>query len=214
MPEKIDIKGLIFCKIFGLRIRLNIFFSNPVAKLVSKIKGVQIGRNVTFNGIPFIFKAANSSIILGSNCKFNSSRRSVQQGLSRKCAFVTLIKGAKLQIGDNSGATGVTFVASNCIDIGENVIIGAYSTIIDNDFHNPNPTKRTQGCIPSRPITIKDNVFIGMNCTILKGVTIGENSVIGANSVVVSSIPSNSFAMGNPCKLILKRNWGDIDIHQ
>jgi len=59
----------------------------------------------------------------------------------------------------------------------------------------------------ARPIVIHDHVFLGLNCIVLKGVTIGENSVIGANSVVMTNIPPNSFAMGNPCKVILKRNW-------
>ncbi len=59
----------------------------------------------------------------------------------------------------------------------------------------------------SRPITIENNVFIGYNCLILKGVTIGENSVIGANSVVSNSIPKNSIAIGNPCKLVIREDW-------
>jgi acetyltransferase-like isoleucine patch superfamily enzyme len=50
-------------------------------------------------------------------------------------------------------------------------------------------------------------VFLGFNCFVLKGVTIGKNSVIGANSVVVSNIPPNSFAMGNPCKKFIERDW-------
>jgi acetyltransferase-like isoleucine patch superfamily enzyme len=53
-----------------------------------------------------------------------------------------------------------------------------------------------------RAIIIEDNVFIGYATSILKGVTIGQNSVIGANSVVTSNIPANCIAAGNPCKVI------------
>jgi acetyltransferase-like isoleucine patch superfamily enzyme len=56
--------------------------------------------------------------------------------------------------------------------------------------------------VPSMKTTIGDNVYIGSGTTVLKGVTIGKNSVIGAGSVVTRSIPANSVAVGNPCKVI------------
>ena len=49
---------------------------------------------------------------------------------------------------------------------------------------------------------IGDDVLIGMNCLILKGVTIGDRSVIGAGSVVTQSIPADVIAAGNPAKVI------------
>jgi maltose O-acetyltransferase len=52
------------------------------------------------------------------------------------------------------------------------------------------------------PVTIGDNVWIGGGAIILPGVTIGKNSVIGAGSVVTKSIPDNSVAVGNPCRVI------------
>lgn len=54
----------------------------------------------------------------------------------------------------------------------------------------------------SSPIIIEDDVFIGMNCLILKGVTIGARSIIAAGSVVTKSIPSDCIAAGNPAKVI------------
>lgn len=57
---------------------------------------------------------------------------------------------------------------------------------------------------PPRSIVIENNVFIGANTVVKKGVTIGENSVIGMNSVVTHDIPANSIAVGIPCKVIRK----------
>ncbi len=54
-----------------------------------------------------------------------------------------------------------------------------------------------------RGTSIGDNVFIGMNTTILKGVHIGNNVVIGAGSLVNKDIPDNCVAAGNPCKMIM-----------
>ena len=54
----------------------------------------------------------------------------------------------------------------------------------------------------AKPVTVGHNVWIGGSVTILPGVTIGDNVTIGAGSVVVSDIPSNTVAVGNPCKVI------------
>ena len=55
-------------------------------------------------------------------------------------------------------------------------------------------------------IIIEDDVLIGTRCIILKGVTIGARSVIGSGSVVTKSIPSDSIAAGNPCRVIRMRS--------
>lgn len=56
----------------------------------------------------------------------------------------------------------------------------------------------------AKPITVGNNVWIGGNVVVLHGVTIGDNVVIGAGSIVNKNIPSNSVAVGNPCKVIKK----------
>lgn len=54
------------------------------------------------------------------------------------------------------------------------------------------------------PIIIGDNVWLGGNVIVLAGVTIGDNAVIGAGSVVTKDIPSNTLAVGNPCRVLKK----------
>jgi len=53
-----------------------------------------------------------------------------------------------------------------------------------------------------KDVNIGDNVWLGINVIVLKGVTIGEHTIIGANSVVTRDIPANVIAAGNPCKIL------------
>lgn len=91
----------------------------------------------------------------------------------------------------------------NKITIGKNVIISENFLIRDSDNHHIN------GKLSAEPITIEDNVWIGLNVTILNGVTIGEGSVIAAGSVVVKDIPAKSLAAG--CPAVVKKT--DIQWH-
>lgn len=202
-----DYSGLLFNAIFILRNRMNIFLFSSLIKTHLRIKGVRIGRGVKLNGYMKINRYPNSRIIIGDYCRFNSSRNSVALSLSERCTLVTLSEGAEIRIGNHTGVSGLTVASAGRVTIGEKVIIGASCTIVDNDFHNPDPSKRGLTSIPSNPVEIGDQVFLGMNVMILKGVTIGKNAVIGANSVVMSSIPENAVALGNPCKVLIKRNW-------
>lgn len=95
---------------------------------------------------------------------------------------LVILDGAKVEIGDN------VFIAPNCC--------------ITTAGHPINIDERNRGLEYSYPIKIGNNVWIGAGVNILPGVTIGDNVTIGAGSVVNKSIPANSIAVGNPCKVI------------
>ena len=80
------------------------------------------------------------------------------------------------------------------------------TSIYTTDFHSLDPIIRAsdedQKYRRCAPVVIRDNVFIGAKCIILKGVTIGENSIIGAGSVVTKNVPANQIWAGNPAKYI------------
>lgn len=204
--RKLDLSGMFFYGLYILENDFKIFLFNRIINLICFLKGVKLGKNVIFNGKPMINRYPNSSIIIGDSCKFNSAKNSINIGLTQPCAFVTLGENAEIVFGSNSGASGLKIQARSKVSIGNNVLIGTGCIFLDNDAHHPNHTKRELDIIPSRPIIIEDNVFIGLQCVVLKGVTIGKNSVIGANSVVFSNIPENSIAIGNPCKVIMRKN--------
>jgi len=108
--------------------------------------------------------------------------------------------GKNIKIGKN------VFINACCrfqdqggIEIGDGALIGHNTTIatLNHDF---NPNKR-QNLTPS-PVKIGKKVWIGSDCTILPGVTIGDGAIIGAGSVVTKSIPANTIAVGNPARVI------------
>ena len=84
-------------------------------------------------------------------------------------------------------------------------MIGGGVCIYDTDFHPLSSVDRLKDNaekIASGAVNIEENAFIGANCTVLKGVTIGKNSIIGACSVVTKNIPPNEIWAGNPAKFI------------
>jgi acetyltransferase-like isoleucine patch superfamily enzyme len=204
--ERIDLGGILFFSLDLFRRNIKTPLFNQIVHLFFYMKGIKLGKKTVFNGVPIINRYPNSSIRIGDGCKFNSTKYSISIGLNQPCAFVTMEKNAEIVIGNNSGASGLKIAARSKVTIGNNVLIGSGCSIIDNDAHHSNLDKRSQNIIPKRPINIGDNVFIGMECVILKGVTIGKNAVIGARSVVFSDIPENSIALGNPCKVIIKKS--------
>lgn len=93
------------------------------------------------------------------------------------------------------------FLDSAPITIGDNCFIGPMCGLYTVS-HPFDPERRNEGYVTGSPITLKNNVWLGGSCTILPGVTIGENSVIGAGSVVTKDIPANVVAAGNPARVI------------
>ena len=123
---------------------------------------------------------------------------------------------ACITIGNNVGMSSPCIWIQDRLTIGDNVNIGGNCMILDTDVHQLDYLARRGGTligyknktstVQTAPVTIEDDVWIGANCQILKGVTIGARSVIGAGSVVTRSIPADCIAAGNPCRIIRKSN--------
>jgi acetyltransferase-like isoleucine patch superfamily enzyme len=110
--------------------------------------------------------------------------------------------GYNIEIGENF-YTNVNVVILDCakVTFGDNVLIAPNCSFYTVN-HPLDVENRNKGLEYARPITVGNNVWIGGSCTILPGVTIGDNAVIGAGSVVTKDIPANVLAVGNPCKVI------------
>lgn len=97
---------------------------------------------------------------------------------------------------------GITIIASDSVNIGEETLIGQDVMILDFDGHGINPNNRRGNKGKVSKVEIGNNVWIGNRVTILNGTEIGNNSVIGAGSVVKGKFPENCVIGGNPAKII------------
>lgn len=100
----------------------------------------------------------------------------------------------------NNGATLVAERSSIRID--SDCLIGPLVQIYDSDFHALAPESRTSGMHHCAAVHLERNVFVGASVIILKGVTIGHDSVIAAGSVVIDNIPPRTIAAGIPARVI------------
>lgn len=113
-------------------------------------------------------------------------------------------ESARVEIGDRTEFNNNLMIKSEGagIHVGRDGLFGAHVEIFDSDFHDLDPTRRKAGTQRTAPVEIGDNVFVGMGVRIIKGTTIGSDSVVGAGSVVTGSIPAGVIAAGNPARVI------------
>lgn len=122
--------------------------------------------------------------------------------------------GSRIEVGENFYSNhGLVILDAGKVTFGNNVFIapgcGFHTSGHPIDFE-----RRNQGLEYAYPISVGNNVWFGAGVQVMPGVSIGDNVVIGGGSIVVHDIPSNSVAVGNPCRVIRKitaadkhRNW-------
>ena len=119
-----------------------------------------------------------------------------------------------VEVGDDSILVGPIFMCAQHIRLGKRVIVSYNVTIADSDFHPLDPEERKadaaanapfgdrsrRPAVVASPVTIEDDVWIGIGAIILKGVTIGTAAKIGAGAVVTRDIPAGVSVIGNPAR--------------
>ena len=178
--------------------------THPAVAAILRLRGVQLASGIRFYGMPMVQRWRGSRIELGPGVQLRSTRLSNPLAPNHSVVLATRSAGARISIGEQSGLTGTTIVAEHAVDIGARVSIGANVTIVDTDFHPLTPQLRNNhpNAGIAIPVVLEDDVFVGMNSLILKGVHIGQGSVIGAGSVVTRDIPAGVVAAGNPARII------------
>ena len=122
----------------------------------------------------------------------------------------------RVTIGDFSLIHGAWFICDSQIEVGDHALISWNVVFMDTYGASLNPAERRQQLealpfeqdrrmprgAPASPITIGRNVWIGFDCVVLPGVTIGDGSIVGARSVVTEDVPPYTVVAGNPARLI------------
>jgi acetyltransferase-like isoleucine patch superfamily enzyme len=174
--------------------------------------------NLVFYSKPFILgeksKVHSSADI--SNAGGNKNDIVIGNNTHIKGELLLLGHGGQIMIGDYCHVGPNTHIWSGkLIKIGDRVLIGHNCNIFDNDIHPFDPLMRheqfkkiiTEGQpkdikLNDQEVVIEEDVWIGANVTILKGVKIGRGAIVGANSLIVKDIPEDTIYAGNPGKYI------------
>jgi len=175
-------------------------------RLWLQTRGVEVGSGLVLYGMPLVIRAPGSRIVLGSRVALCSSCRHNPVGVNHPVILRTNRPGSVIKIGDETGLSGATISAARLVQIGRECLVGSNVVITDCDFHADAPRNRRhttdEAAIGCAPVIIGDNVWLGMNVTVLKGVTIGDNTVVAAGSVVARPLPANCVAAGNPARVL------------
>ena len=201
-------------KLFRIYPKLCEFFYIIWNRVYFRLLGIRFGKR--FRVYNKIYIICRGNIHIGDDFIFSSGN-----GINPICrnirgALYTMTDEAQIEIGDRVGISSSCILARKRIIIGNDVNIGGDCLIMDNDSHPHDYVKRRRtyeqnndcnsffASIPTSPIIIDDDVWIGARCHILKGVHIGARSIIAAGSIVTNDIPADVIAGGNPCKIIRK----------
>ena len=110
--------------------------------------------------------------------------------------------GSHIRIGDGTVFNNSCSLVAEGegITIGRGCLFGVDVSIGDSDGHDLHPDRRVAGTPETAPVRIGDNVFVGNGVRIVKGVTIGDDTVVGAGSIVTADLPAGVIAAGIPAR--------------
>jgi acetyltransferase-like isoleucine patch superfamily enzyme len=169
-----------------------------------------------------------ANVCLGANTLITSdyafkrfhSRREPALTIGSHCTMdgvhFALGQEGRVAIGDYCYFTNAILLCELELRIGSYVVIGWNATLADTDFHPLGPAERIADAvacsplgkgrprpeIPRSPVIIEDDVWIGPNATILKGVRIGAGAVVEAGALVTRDVPVRARVLGNPARII------------
>lgn len=173
----------------------------------NQIEGIQfMGENIRQS-----LKFCGEGVRLYPLCKMIRARNAELDNNCQLMDFVFIDAGNSLKIGKYSTLTWYCLIEGGANTyIGDRVFLGPGSKILTSTYklngyysieHIPEECRGTD----YGDITIKDDAYIGANCTILPGVTIGEGAVVGANALVNKDLEPWGIYVGSPCKKIGER---------
>jgi acetyltransferase-like isoleucine patch superfamily enzyme len=167
---------------------------------------IELKGKVIIMGGPLVDIREGCRLRIGENVTLNSRNKGYHLNMFGPVKLFADRPGALISIGAGTRIAGTCIHAYRSVTIGERCLISANCQIIDGNAHElsfPDTEDRIHSVGLSRPIVIEDDVWIGANCIILPGVTIGKGAVVAAGSVVTKNVPPMAVARGNPAHVIL-----------
>ena len=180
-------------------------------RLIARQKNLTLGKNtLLLDGVTFR-NDYNNKITIGDDCMIN-------------CNFIFESDKGEIEIGDRCFINGGTNIISRTkVKFGNDITVAWGCTFYDHNSHSIDLKERQNDMfqqfkdyketgdfiknknwdvVKTRPITIGDKVWIGFDCVILNGVTIGEGAILGAKSVVREDVEPWTMVAGNPARVI------------
>jgi acetyltransferase-like isoleucine patch superfamily enzyme len=174
-----------------------------IARMQFRLHGCRsVGKGLRVRGRVHIFTRRRNSIEIGDNVAIVSRFRSNQAGITNPCLLDTLM-GGSIRIGHNVGMSGAILSSRSSITIGNHVKLGANVRVFDHNFHSLDAEtrrddRRDRHDVRTLPVVIGEDVFVGANAIILKGVRIGARAIVAAGAVVTRDVPAGEVWGGNP----------------
>jgi acetyltransferase-like isoleucine patch superfamily enzyme len=168
---------------------------NIIEKTSLRISGMKIGEGTYLSKIVITWP---HQVSIGNDCKLEHSIYFKYAGIWS--IGPSIIIEDKVFIG-----SGCEFNITKGIQIGKNTMIASGCRFIDHDHGTAKGTAINDQKATVRPIIIEEEVWLGVNCVVLKGVKIGKGAVVAAGSVVTKSIPAYEIWAGVPAKKINER---------
>ncbi len=170
-----------------------VFYVEPVLRSIFE----EVGSGLRIERLPYV--RGHGRIRVGNHVHISGK---LSAGFGTQLSQIPI-----LCIGDHTFiGHGFSVRVASSVRIGAHCYLGPNIRIYDVDGHPQDYLERRANQPVGRssilPVTIEDDVWIGVDTIILKGVTIGARSIVGAGSVVTKSIPPDSLAIGNPAKVI------------
>lgn len=163
---------------------------------------IEVGAGLRCYGPLHLRRHPSATVRIGAQVVFRSVKRAnplIQHG---PCGLYAN-RGARIEIGDHCGFSGATLVAQRQITLGQRVLVGANVLICDGDHHPLAANLRASGAAGDcAPVWIEDDVWLGVNVVVLKGVRIGAGAVVAANAVVCDDVPAGAVVAGVPARVV------------